>query len=107
MNSPFAAHERERLITAILPDVPFDGWTRHAVRNAARRADMPVGEAMALFPRGAPDLIAEFSHWADRQMLERLLPPYPPPLAGEGRVGAEPVSLSGRVALALRMRFEV
>src|SRR5947209_5807136 len=60
VNSPFAARERERLIAAILPDIAFDGWTRHAVRNAARRAGMPVGEATALFPRGAPDLIAEF-----------------------------------------------
>jgi ubiquinone biosynthesis protein COQ9 len=96
MNSPFAARERERLITAILPDVAFDGWTTHALRAAARRAGMPIDEATALFPRGAPDLVAEFSHWADREMLRRL----------EQRA-AEPVSLSRRVALALRLRFEL
>ena len=72
MRSPFAERERERLIGAMLPDVAFDGWSRHALRNAARRADIPVGEALALFPRGAPDLIAAFSHWADLQMLEQL-----------------------------------
>lgn len=96
MRSPFADRERERLITAILPDVPFDGWTQRALRSAARRADIPVDEAIALFPRGAPDLIAAFSHWADRQMLERLETAF-----------AEPVSLSRRVALALQLRFEV
>jgi ubiquinone biosynthesis protein COQ9 len=69
MRSPYAEHETERLIVAMLPDVAFDGWTRHALRNAARRAEIPVGEAMALFPRGAPDLIAGFSRWADRRML--------------------------------------
>ena len=95
MKSPFAERERERLIAAMLPDIAFDGWSRHALRNAARRCDIPIGEALALFPRGATDLIAAFSRWADDQMLERL--------------AAEPLpeSLSRRVALALRLRFEL
>ena len=96
MRSPFAEHETERLIAAMLPDVAFDGWTRHAVREAARRADIPVGEALALFPRGAPDLIAAFSRWADHRMLERL--------AAES---IEQLSLSERIALALRLRLSV
>jgi len=95
MRSPLAERERERLIAALLPDVAFDGWTRHSLRNAARRASLPVGEAMALFPRVAPDLIAAFSRWADCQMLERL---EAAPPAG---------SLSRKIALALRLRFEV
>ena len=96
MRSPFAERETERLIAAMLHDVAFDGWSGHALRNAARRADIPVGEAMALFPRGAPDLIAAFSRWADRQMIERL-----------AAIPVEPVSLSRRVALAMRLRFTV
>ena len=96
MRSPFAERERERLITAILPDVPFDGWSLRALRSAARRTDIPVDEAIALFPGGAPEMIAEFSHWADRQMLERLETAF-----------AEPVGLSRRVALTLNMRFQV
>ena len=96
MRSPFAERERDRLIEAVLPDVAFDGWSRRALRVAAQRIGIPAGEAEALFPRGAPDMIAAFSHWADRQMLERL-----------EHATAEPVSLSRRVALALRLRFEV
>jgi ubiquinone biosynthesis protein COQ9 len=96
VKSPFAETERERLIAAILPDVPYDGWTTRALRHAARRADIPPAEAVALFPRGAPDLIAAFSHWADRQMLQRL-----------EAAPVEPVSLSRRVELAMRLRFEV
>jgi ubiquinone biosynthesis protein COQ9 len=96
MRSPFAERETERLIAAMLPDVAFDGWTRHALREAARRADIPVGEALALFPRGAPDLIAAFSRWADHQMLERL-----------AAAAIETLSLSQRIALALRLRFAV
>jgi ubiquinone biosynthesis protein COQ9 len=96
MKSPFADRERERLIEAMLPDVAFDGWSRRALREAAKRAGITPGEAEALFPRGAPDVVAAFSRWADRQMLDRL----------EHEM-TEPVSLSRRVALALRLRFEV
>ena len=96
MKSPFAERERDRLIAAMLPDVAFDGWSRHTLRAAARRTGIPVEEALALFPRGAPDLVAAFSRWADRQMLDRL-----------EATPIEPVSLSRRVALALRLRFEV
>ena len=96
MRSPLAERETERLIEAMLPDVAFDGWTRHALRNAARRAEIPVGEAMALFPRGATDLVAGFSHWADRRMLE-----------GLDAAAVEELSLSRRIALALQLRFEV
>jgi ubiquinone biosynthesis protein COQ9 len=96
MRSPFAERETERLIALMLPDVAFDGWTRHALRAAARRADIPVGEARALFPRGAPDLIAAFSRWADHQMLEQL-----------AAASIEGLSLSERIALALRLRFSV
>lgn len=96
MRSPFAERERERLIEAILPDVPFDGWSRRALRQAAQRVQIPASEALALFPRGAPDLVAEFSRWADRQMLERL-----------AREADETLGLSRRVAAALRLRFEV
>ena len=96
MRSPFAEAERDRLIAAILPDVPFDGWTTRALRHAARRIDIPAAEAVALFPRGAADMVSTFSHWADRQMLDRL-----------EAASVEPVSLSRRVAMALRLRFEV
>ena len=96
MRSPFAERERERLIEAILPNVPFDGWSRRALRQAAQRVQIPASEALALFPRGAADLVAEFSRWADRQMLERL-----------AREADETLGLSRRVAAALRLRFEV
>ena len=94
MRSPFAERETERLIALMLPDVAFDGWSRHALSNAARRADVPVGEAVALFPRGAADLVAAFSRWADLEMLAQL----------EAMPG-EQGSLSQRIALALQLRF--
>jgi ubiquinone biosynthesis protein COQ9 len=101
MRSPFAESERERLIQAILPDVPFDGWSMRALRSAARRIDIPFEEATALFPRGAPDMVAAFSHWIDRQMLQRL------ETALLQTPDDEPLGLSRRVALAIHLRFEV
>jgi ubiquinone biosynthesis protein COQ9 len=96
MKSLLADAERDRLIAAILPDVPFDGWSQHALRVAAERIGVPVAEARALFPRGAIDMVAAFSRWADRQMLDRL-----------ETTPIEPVSLSRRIALAMRLRFEL
>jgi ubiquinone biosynthesis protein COQ9 len=101
MKSPFADSERERLIEAMLPDVPFDGWTQRALRSAARRTGISYEEATALFPRGAPDMVAAMSHWADRQMLHRL------ETALLQAAGDEPLGLSRRVALAIHIRFEV
>lgn len=96
MRSPLAERDRERLIEAMLPDVPFDGWTRPALRAAARRLDMPEEEAIALFPHGGADLVAAFSRWADLRMLERL-----------AQEDTASLRLSRRIALALRLRFEL
>ncbi|MBV8889736.1 MAG: COQ9 family protein [Alphaproteobacteria bacterium] len=96
MKSPLADSERDALITAILPDVAFDGWSRAALRAAARRAGIGHAEASALFPRGAPDLVAAFSRWVDRRMLDRI---ETSPLEG--------LATGERIGLALRLRFEI
>lgn len=70
MKSPLAERDRDRLIEAMLPDIAFDGWSHAALRVAAQQVGMPTSEAEALFPRGAPDLVAGFSRWADRRMLD-------------------------------------
>jgi ubiquinone biosynthesis protein COQ9 len=64
--------EREAVLIALLPDVPFDGWNRHAALAAGNKIGMSAAEIAALFPAGRRDLVAEFSRWADRQMLARL-----------------------------------
>jgi ubiquinone biosynthesis protein COQ9 len=64
--------EREALLLALLPDVPFDGWTRQSLIVAGRKQGLSAAEAAALFPGGPADMVAAFSRWADRQMLARL-----------------------------------
>ena len=96
MNSPLSESQRSALIEAILPEVPFDGWSRAALRAAARRCGITAEEAHALFPRGAADLVAGFSRWADQRMLDRL--------------EAEPLAdarISDRIAQAIAMRLEI
>ena len=68
--------KRDELLLAVLPGVPFDGWSGQALRDGARSLGMSEAEAEDLFPRGAGDLVAWFSTWADREMLRRtaLLP---------------------------------
>jgi ubiquinone biosynthesis protein COQ9 len=72
MRSPLVESQREALIEAILPDVAFDGWSRPALRAAARRIGMSAEEAMALFRGGAADLVGAFSRWADQRLFDRL-----------------------------------
>jgi ubiquinone biosynthesis protein COQ9 len=95
MRSPLAEAQRDLLIEAMLPDVPFDGWSRAALRGAARRLGMPAGEALALFPSGAADLVAGFSRWADRKMLDRL-----------EALPLDPLRVPERIALAIGVRLE-
>jgi ubiquinone biosynthesis protein COQ9 len=96
MNSPLAESERAALIEAILPDVPFDGWSRPALRAAARRLGLPPEEALALFPGGAADLVAGFSRWADRRMLDRF-----------AELPLDGLRTAQRIALAIGVRLDL
>jgi len=96
MKSPLAESQREALIEAMLPDVPFDGWSRAALRAAARRIGVPAAEALALFPDGPADFVACFSHWADRRMLDRV-----------EKLPREQLRVPERVALAVNIRLEI
>lgn len=58
---PERSPERDAAILAMLPNVPFDGWTKRAIKD---------DDADLLFPLGAPDMIEAFCDLADRQMEE-------------------------------------
>jgi ubiquinone biosynthesis protein COQ9 len=64
--------KKDALLRALLPEVPFDGWSAAAMRAAAARAGLDPGELEFLFPKGPRDAVAWFSHWADRQTLAAL-----------------------------------
>jgi ubiquinone biosynthesis protein COQ9 len=86
---------KDGLVMAMLPDIAFDGWSRVALHAAARRLGMPEAEAEALFPRGAADMVAQFSDWADRRML------------ASAAEGLETMKVRDRIATLVRARLAV
>jgi ubiquinone biosynthesis protein COQ9 len=62
--------ERDAAIDAMLPNVPFDGWTSRALRAGIIAAGMPEDETDILFPEGTADMIAVFCDLSDRRMTE-------------------------------------
>lgn len=63
---------RDRLLQAMLPHAPFDGWTATALRRGAEEAGIDMANARDAFPGGAADMLAHFSDWSDRRMLVEL-----------------------------------
>jgi ubiquinone biosynthesis protein COQ9 len=62
--------ERDAAIAALLPHVPFDGWTRRSLRLGLTDLGVAPEDAELLFPGGAADMIEAFCDWADRRMAE-------------------------------------
>ena len=62
----------DALLLSALPDVPFDGWSQATIEAAGRRLDLDAARVASLVPGGPRDLVALFSRWADRRMLEAL-----------------------------------
>jgi len=89
-------HEKRRaLIEAMLPEVPFDGWSRAALRAAAAEAGIDESEALTFF-RTPREMVEGFSHWADDRMLDAL-----------ETQNLEAMRVRDRVATAERTRLRV
>ncbi len=87
---------KDALLLALLPEVPFDGWTRTAMRAAGTRVGLDRDEVDAMFPRGARDAVAWFSRWADRETLAAMTP---------GKLRR--ARTAERVALGVRTRLDI
>jgi len=70
MTPPERSAERDAAIEAMLPHVPFDGWTLGAVRRGLASIGAEPLDAALLFPGGVTDMIEAFCDWADRRMEE-------------------------------------
>jgi ubiquinone biosynthesis protein COQ9 len=86
---------REDIIAAALPNVPFDGWTPEALRQAAAAAGYDPVTALRVFPRGPVEAVEAWVAQADRRMIAAL----------EARTGAA-AKTRERIALAIRLRLE-
>lgn len=65
---PERSDERDAAIDALLPNVPFDGWTYRALRVGLAALGGDPRDAEVLFPGGAGDMIAAYCDLADRRM---------------------------------------
>ena len=61
---------RDAVIDAMLPHVPFDGWTERSVAKALAALAEPPEDAPLMFPGGPGEMIEAFSALADRRMAE-------------------------------------
>lgn len=58
----------DALLRALVDEVPFDGWTRTALRRALARLGRDPDEAELLFEGGAPAMIEAWTALVDRDM---------------------------------------
>lgn len=88
--------EKRALLEAMLPHVPFDGWTAKSLNLAARDAGLDAGVVLRAFPGGAADLLDFWVSETDAAMLRVL----------EGRDLAA-MKVRERVKLAVMTRLEL
>jgi ubiquinone biosynthesis protein COQ9 len=67
---PERGPERDAAIQAMLPNVPFDGWTRRALACALADIGAPADEVELLFPGGGVAMVEAFCDLADRRMRD-------------------------------------
>ena len=89
--------KRDRILLAVLPHVVFDGWSDRAMRAALADAGLSGDDARAVFPDGMGQVVAHFSDWADRQMLNAL---------EKAEKAGEKGGVRATIALAVRLRLE-
>lgn len=68
--APDLEAQRDALIEAALPHVPFDGWTMTALERGAVDLGLTSQDAHRLFPGSAIDMIDRMNRIADSRMLE-------------------------------------
>ncbi len=92
--APERSPDRDAALQAALAHVPFDGWTRTALRRGLADLGADPADAALLFPGGATDMIAAFCDLADRRMAQDLAGPDYAGMRTTARV---------RAAIALRL----
>ncbi|MEM9524862.1 MAG: COQ9 family protein, partial [Pseudomonadota bacterium] len=87
---------RDSLLAAALPHVPFEGWTEITWRRAVTDTGIDATVARAICPRGALDLVVAFHARGDAEMTAWLR-----------TADLSDTRLRGRIAAAVRKRLEL
>jgi ubiquinone biosynthesis protein COQ9 len=83
------------LADAVAAEAAFDGWTRAALTAAARRLELPAGEAGRLFPGGPVQVLTYVSERADLRTVEDM-----------EKEGVANLKVRDRIKSAVRIRLE-
>ncbi len=87
--------DADRIVEAMLPHVPFDGWTTKALTAGLEDAGFDPSAAPLAFPGGMAEVAVHFSALADKRMMAEL----------EKRKVGE-LAVRERISLAVRVRLE-
>ena len=63
---------KDEILLATLDQVPFDGFSRHALTMGVSAAGYDASIALRAFPDGIADVAEHFSDWANRQMINEV-----------------------------------
>jgi ubiquinone biosynthesis protein COQ9 len=87
---------KDRILEKTLPLVNEGGWSWDIVLQGTQKADYPDTMALAVFPTGLPDIVAHFSDYTDRKLMERLK-----------SVPLEALRVRDRIRTAIMTRFSI
>lgn len=87
---------RDKILTAMLPDVSKTGWSWEMAERAGAAAGYQDNMARAVFPGGLSDVVAHFADFTDRRMFDALK-----------TVRPETLRVRDRIRVALQTRFDV
>jgi ubiquinone biosynthesis protein COQ9 len=88
--------QREALVEAALEHVPFDGWTKQALKAGAEDLDLAPGEVDRLLPGGIRQAIKTYVELTDRKMVAAL-----------DEMGLENLKIRERIAAAVKTRLDL
>ncbi len=89
------ADVKDKLLEAMLPHVPFDGWSEAAFEAAVADSGLEPALARGICPRGAADLAAAYHKRGDDVMRE-----------GLEQANLQDMRFRDRIAHAVRLRLE-
>jgi ubiquinone biosynthesis protein COQ9 len=87
---------RKELLRAVLPHVPFDGWSERALKAGASDIAMSIATVRALVPGGGLELIELHSMATDDEMIRCL-----------SEQGGGTMRIRDRITFAVRLRLEL
>jgi len=96
MQKPDYAKETEAILSAALPDIPFDGFTDATLKLAAEKAGIDPMQVKLAFPRGGLDLAVAFIKAGNAQMKADL-----------DRAALSDMKIRDRITYCVRTRLEI